>query len=145
MPNFAHLLRAAGFVLKGEPVADGRIHRCHVKGDRAGTRNGWYVLFPDPLAGAFGHWKSGLSEKWCAGSGANFTPAQRKAFAVQIAADKAAREAEEEPRVMPPRGRLCGYGRPRRRCSVTPICGARGCKSIWPAPGPGRAGDDAPL
>ncbi|HBH27054.1 MAG TPA: hypothetical protein DDX54_06610 [Rhodospirillaceae bacterium] len=98
MPNFAHTLRAAGFVLKGEPVADGRIHRCHVKGDRAGTRNGWYVLFPDPLAGAFGHWKSGLSEKWCAGSGANFTPAQRKAFAVQIAADKAAREAEEAAR-----------------------------------------------
>jgi putative DNA primase/helicase len=95
---FADTLRAAGFVLKGEPVADGCIHRCHVKGDKPGTRNGWYVLFPDPLAGAFGHWKSGLSEKWCARGGAIFTPAQRKAFAVQMSADKAAREAEEAAR-----------------------------------------------
>jgi putative DNA primase/helicase len=102
--DFFAQARAAGLEIRTETPPDGRIHRCHVKGDRAGTRNGWYVLFPDPLAGAFGHWKSGLSEKWCASGGAIFTPAQRKALAAQMAADKAAREAEEEARHRTARG-----------------------------------------
>ena len=48
-------------------VADGRLHRIHVSGDRKGSRNGWYVLHPDgPAAGAFGSWKTGTSGTWSA-------------------------------------------------------------------------------
>ncbi|TBU89333.1 hypothetical protein DNJ99_16495 [Pseudomonas daroniae] len=47
------------------PVADGEIHRFHVPGDRAGSMNGWYVLFADGIAsGSFGSWKAGISHTW---------------------------------------------------------------------------------
>lgn len=31
------------------PEPDARIHRFHVPGDRRGTKNGWYVMFPDGI------------------------------------------------------------------------------------------------
>lgn len=49
------------------PVPDGGVHRFHVPGDRAGSKNGWYVLHADSadLAyGAFGSWKSGDRHAW---------------------------------------------------------------------------------
>jgi putative DNA primase/helicase len=47
------------------PIPDGQIHRFHVPGDRAGSRNGWYVLYLDGIAsGAFGSWKAGSSRPW---------------------------------------------------------------------------------
>ncbi len=47
------------------PVADGAIHRFHVPGDRAGTNNGWYVLFADGIACCcFGSWKAGEVHHW---------------------------------------------------------------------------------
>ncbi|EMH0374023.1 toprim domain-containing protein [Pseudomonas aeruginosa] len=50
------------------PVADGAIHRFHVPGDRAGSLNGWYVLFADSAtAGAFGSWKTGETHHWSGG------------------------------------------------------------------------------
>ena len=46
-------------------IADGRIHRFHVPGDRAGSLNGWYVLHGDARpAGRFGSWKTGGSYSW---------------------------------------------------------------------------------
>lgn len=42
------------------PVGDGCIHRFNAPGDKAGTLNGWYVLFLDGIASAcFGTWKDG--------------------------------------------------------------------------------------
>lgn len=47
------------------PIPDGAIHRFHVPGDKPGSRNGWYVLYPDGIAsGAFGSWKAGSSQTW---------------------------------------------------------------------------------
>lgn len=44
---------------------DGAIHRFHVDGDRAGSRNGWYVAYPDERpAGAFGTWRTGERHAW---------------------------------------------------------------------------------
>lgn len=37
------------------PVPDGSIHRFQVPGDDPGRLNGWYLLFPEPIAkGCFG-------------------------------------------------------------------------------------------
>ena len=48
-------------------IADGTLHRCHIEGDRRGSNNGWYVLFPDtPISGGFGSWKTGITNTWCA-------------------------------------------------------------------------------
>ena len=48
------------------PEPDGGIHRFHVPGDKAGTLNGWYVLYVDGIAsGAFGSWKAGSAHTWC--------------------------------------------------------------------------------
>lgn len=49
-------------------TADGRIHRYRVEGDKPGSKNGWYVLYDDGAvpAGAFGSWKTGVSETWSA-------------------------------------------------------------------------------
>jgi putative DNA primase/helicase len=50
------------------PLADGAIHRFHVSGDRAGSVNGWYILFGDGTpAGAFGSWKTGEAHHWNGG------------------------------------------------------------------------------
>lgn len=47
------------------PEPDARIHRFHVPGDRSGTKNGWYVMFPDGIpAGEFGSWKTGITGRW---------------------------------------------------------------------------------
>lgn len=47
--------------------ADGILRRFRVKGDRSGTKNGWYVLFSGVnIAGSFGYWKSGFNTTWSA-------------------------------------------------------------------------------
>lgn len=46
---------------------DGRLYRFHIEGDKAGTRNGWYVLHMDLTPqGVFGSWKTGICAKWSA-------------------------------------------------------------------------------
>lgn len=46
-------------------VPDGKLRRFRVRGDKAGSANGWYVLHDHPiLAGAFGSWKTGESHNW---------------------------------------------------------------------------------
>tara|TARA_R110000751_G_C13788462_1_gene481836 strand:+ start:2830 stop:3747 length:918 start_codon:yes stop_codon:yes gene_type:complete len=47
------------------PVGDGEIHRFHVAGDKPRTRNGWYVLYTDCIAGgAYGSWNRGKKNTW---------------------------------------------------------------------------------
>jgi len=60
---FHQALMQAGIKPPQKIVIDGHIHRFQTEGD-PGNKNGWYVLFDDPLAGAFGCWKAGISEKW---------------------------------------------------------------------------------
>ena len=44
-------------------VPDGKLRRYRVEGDKAGSANGWYVLHEHPvMAGAFGSWKTGVSQ-----------------------------------------------------------------------------------
>jgi phage/plasmid primase-like uncharacterized protein len=56
-------MRRAGLEYSGPIMADGRLHRVKVEGDKA--RNSWYVLFAGPpLAGAFGCWKRNFKDNW---------------------------------------------------------------------------------
>lgn len=48
-----------------ELIADGRILRFRLAGDKSGSRNGWAVLHDGPSPfGAFGSWKTGETHTW---------------------------------------------------------------------------------
>lgn len=94
-----HLVAAGLTPIKFKPVADGRIHRFRVEGDKAGSRNGWCVLYADPIGhGAFGSWRTGESHTWRAASEKTMTPAELAEQRRQFEAMRRQR-AEEETRV----------------------------------------------
>ena len=96
--EFLRAMAEAGLApVKHSIVADGRLHRYRVDGDRAGKENGWYVLHHDGIpAGAFGSWKTGDQHSWCAKSDNELTPDERSANKKRMEEAKAAREAELE-------------------------------------------------
>lgn len=99
--EFAEAIRAAGIGIT-EPdriVADGKITRFHVEGDRGGTRNGWAVLFADAhgMGGAFGHWRASVTSTWRSGRG-KITAAERKRLSAAIADARAERERVQRQR-----------------------------------------------
>lgn len=97
--EFRSALETAGLPTKEQIIADGRLHRFHVEGDKRGSRNGWYVLYDDGVpAGCFGSWKTGDKGKWCAKSDCELTPAQRQENKRRMSEARAARETEEQAR-----------------------------------------------
>lgn len=63
--HFSDAMLQAGIEPDCTICADGKLHRFRELHDKPGTRNGWYVVFPDyPPAGAFGCWRRGISERW---------------------------------------------------------------------------------
>lgn len=95
--DFRNALAVAGVAMfKGELVTDGMLHRYQVEGDKAGSKNGWYVLHADAQPfGAFGSWKTGQSETWFPSSAETLPESERKAMAARIAAAKLARDTEQ--------------------------------------------------
>lgn len=88
--EFRSVLERAGIAAE-QVIADGRLHRYWIEGDKAGTRNGWYVLHVDGVpAGAYGSWKHGVSGTWR--SGGRITPADR--LRIEQAKREAGRERE---------------------------------------------------
>jgi len=64
---FKNKMASDGIIIQEKIIADGKLHRFHIEGDKHSSRNGWYVLYPDGLpSGVFGNWKSSISSKWCA-------------------------------------------------------------------------------
>lgn len=94
--DFSDVLRTAGFDLRREPVADGRIHRCHVKGDRSGTKNGWWIAFSSAEAVylTYGSWKIGQAHKWSSAGAKRLPRTECAQVRREIAKAKAEREAE---------------------------------------------------
>ena len=96
--HFRQALAAAGLTPFGDLslTGDGKLQRYRIEGDKAGSRNGWYVLHSHPLlAGAFGSWKTGESHTWCEKrSDKPPTPAERAELQRQMKAAQAARAAE---------------------------------------------------
>ena len=74
---------------------DGNLVRFRVRGDKAGSKNGWAVQYTHPIrSGAFGSWKTGEQHTWREASTTATTPAQRAEIQRQLAAMRQAREAE---------------------------------------------------
>ncbi len=67
MDGFIKAMRDAGISTQEKIHADGNIHRIYVDGDKAGSRNGWYVVHNDHSFGAFGCWKRNIKKTWFSG------------------------------------------------------------------------------
>ena len=88
-------MRNKGIETDYTPQGTGKIERFHVHGDRAGSENGWCVLFLNGLpAGSFGNWKTGQSETWCATSFEKMGRAERDAVRHKLETAKQQREVE---------------------------------------------------
>lgn len=96
--QFRDAIRAAGLNPPDTIEADGKLRRFAPNGKR-GDDAGWYVAHDDGIpAGAFGDWRTGLSQTWRADIGRTLTPAEEAAHREQVAAMRRAREAEEAKR-----------------------------------------------
>jgi putative DNA primase/helicase len=63
--EFRQAISDSGIIPPPSIIGDGEIHRFYVKGDKSGTKNGWYVFHPEfPAFGSFGSWKQDMKEKW---------------------------------------------------------------------------------
>jgi len=95
MNGFVEAMQSAGISPPQDIQADGLLHRCRVEGDKPKSKNGWYVLHDDPPAGAFGNWKSGLSEKWSSAERHTLTSEEKARYRANMEAQKKQREAEQ--------------------------------------------------
>lgn len=78
--------------------ADGAIHRFSTNG-KPRDDSGWYMLHLDGIAaGAFGCWRTGLTQTWCAKSDTTMTQAEREAHRGRIKAMQVQRETEQAQR-----------------------------------------------
>lgn len=74
------------------PLADGRIHRFRVEGDKVGSRNGWCMLATDPIPhGLAGSWRTGETHKWRDQEARPINHAERAHLHRQMQQAKAAR------------------------------------------------------
>lgn len=65
--GFANAMRDAGVIPASTIIADGKLHRAHAEGDKAGTLNLAYVLHLDGKpAGWWLHFSTGNTGKWTA-------------------------------------------------------------------------------
>jgi P4 family phage/plasmid primase-like protien len=94
--EFHERLRDAG-LLTMDVIADGHVHRCATT-DKPRSKNGWYVLFLDPAAGAFGDWRTGDTQKWTGGNGNGQNAADRALLKQRIEAAQQERREEDRKR-----------------------------------------------
>lgn len=90
--DFQTELEQAGLI-PSEVVPDGQLRRCPTS-DKPRGKDGWVVLYADPLAGAFGNWRTGEQRTWS--SGGNLDRAERRRIQKDVEKQKATREAEEQ-------------------------------------------------
>jgi putative DNA primase/helicase len=96
--QFRDAIQAAGVTPPEVIEADGKLRRFSSNG-RRGDDAGWYVLYSDGIpAGAFGDWRSGISETWRADLGRRLTPAEEAEARRSIEKAKAEAEAERQRR-----------------------------------------------
>lgn len=87
IPAFIDAMRAAGMP-PAEPIANalasGQRVRFECEGDRKGRKNGWAILYLDGHpAGAFGHHRLGISQRWTVGGRIGLSKAERIALAAE--------------------------------------------------------------
>ena len=93
--KFRQAMSNAGIATTSEVVADGTIHRFMVEGDKAGSKNGWYILHSDSLpAGSFGCHKRGIDENWSFKDFTTLTQDERIHFDARMKESKRIRDAD---------------------------------------------------
>ncbi len=92
--DFQREVERAGLI-PSEVVPDGRLRRCGTS-DKPQGKDGWQVLYSDPLAGAFGNWRTGESRTWSGGGTLDRTA--RRRIQKDIEKQKQAREQEDAER-----------------------------------------------
>ena len=94
--EFAEALAAAGLILKGAPIMDGRIHRVPVEGDRIGQKSGAYAGHLDAFPGGYmENFKTGEKRNWKSAMPADaLGVADRARLLQETAARRAERESE---------------------------------------------------
>src|SRR5690349_12609554 len=91
--NFKQAMKSFGIETREDFIADGVLHRFHVDGDRAGTKNGWYILHGDEMpAGQFGSFRIGIAETWASKDSRVFTIEEKTLFAAKMKAAQQQRE-----------------------------------------------------
>lgn len=96
--QFRDAIRAAGLNPPDVIEADGKLRRFGTNGKRSDDA-GWYIAHDDGIpAGAFGDWRTGVSQTWRAEVGRKLTPTEESAHRERVAAMRQAREAEEAKR-----------------------------------------------
>jgi putative DNA primase/helicase len=92
--EFAKAIKAAGLVLDGEPVMDGKMQRVPIEDGRSGNRDGAYVGYLDGKpSGHIQNHKTGLKENWTL-AGQQLSPEQNAQLAAQAQLAKQQRSAE---------------------------------------------------
>jgi putative DNA primase/helicase len=81
-----------GLALPVEIITDGGLHRFSSNG-RRGDDAGWYVYYPGSMpCGAFGCWRQGISQKWCARGRNELSATERVELRLRIQAAKRQRD-----------------------------------------------------
>jgi phage/plasmid primase-like uncharacterized protein len=98
MEDFRQAMELASIPAPTQIIADGQIHRFSTNGNRSNL-SGWYVLHNDGLAaGAFGDWRSGVTETWSGRQETSLTDHERKALRQRMESIKRQRQDEERSR-----------------------------------------------
>lgn len=96
--QFREAISRAGLTPPGIVEADGKLRRFASNGKR-GDDTGWYVLHSDGVpAGAFGDWRTGISETWRANIGRALSIRESADHQARVEAMRAQREKEETAR-----------------------------------------------
>lgn len=97
--QFQQAIAGAGLPVPEVIHGDGTLYRFSTNGKRM-DQSGWYVLHDDGdvPAGAFGCWRSGLSQTWCSKDTHAMTQAERSAHQQRMQAIAQQREADKAQR-----------------------------------------------
>ena len=96
---FPDAMRERGLIPPADLIADGKLHRCAVEGEKSGKRSGSYLLHLDARpAGGFTNWKDGKDyQNWRYANGVvAVTPAERETWAVRNKAEREKRQRRAE-------------------------------------------------
>ncbi|MFZ6726950.1 AAA family ATPase [Undibacterium sp. MH2W] len=87
---------AAYLLEPSEIISDGKVHRFATSEDKGQSKTGWYVFYDDGsiAAGAYGDWRTGLSEKWSSKRKEQVSPSEWQKHIELMQQAKAQAEAE---------------------------------------------------
>lgn len=90
---FTNAIADVGMVVNDPILADGKLHRVYVEGDKRGSKNGAYILHADHHpAGWYQHFRTGITGKWTASGKCE---PMSLAMRIQIEAERKQRQAEQ--------------------------------------------------